>query len=283
MKKLILLIIILFSTGCLSNDDIENKTIYTSGYPIEFITKYLFTSNPNIVSIYPRGIDPESYELTDKQVKDYSKGYMFIYDKYGNESKLTVEFRNNNNNIKIIDATLGMEYTNSKEELWLDPFNFLMLAQNIKRGLSQYIVNPYTIKEIETNYETLEYTLTEIDINLKNSIENATIDTVVVSSDVFMFLEKYGLNVISLEENINLTEKNIADAYALKEAGKLRYIYAIKGEKLNDTVSKFVSDTGVEVKYFNDLSSISEEEISNGDDFISITKNNINLLIEGIK
>ena len=54
-----------------------------------------------------------------------------------------------NKNIKIIDTSMSMEYSNEVEELWLDPSNFLMLAQNIKNGLQEYINDPYLRKQIE--------------------------------------------------------------------------------------------------------------------------------------
>ena len=62
----------------------------------------------------------------------------------------------NNKNLKILDTTLSMEYTNGIEELWLDPSNFLMMAQNIKKGFKEYISNYYLNNDINQNYEKLK-------------------------------------------------------------------------------------------------------------------------------
>ena len=41
---------------------------------------------------------------------------------------------NKNKNLKIIDVSLGMTYENNITELWLNPYNYLMMAQNTKNG-----------------------------------------------------------------------------------------------------------------------------------------------------
>ena len=40
-----------------------------------------------------------------------------------------------NSGLKIINATLTMDYDNSQNDLWLSPANLLMISQNIKNGL----------------------------------------------------------------------------------------------------------------------------------------------------
>ena len=51
------------------------------------------------------------------------------------DSDIAIEYLNKNKNLKLIDATFGMEYKNGSEELWMDPSNLLMISQNIKNGL----------------------------------------------------------------------------------------------------------------------------------------------------
>ena len=66
------LILVLFSiTGCFKRDDLEDVTIYTTVYPIEYLTKRLYGYNSEVVSIYPNGVDVNTYELSEKQVKNY--------------------------------------------------------------------------------------------------------------------------------------------------------------------------------------------------------------------
>ena len=58
LKLIILLGVILTTlTGCIKKDSYDNITIYTTVYPIEYITDYLYGSHSEIYSIYPNGAD----------------------------------------------------------------------------------------------------------------------------------------------------------------------------------------------------------------------------------
>ena len=53
MKKIVIFLIVLFSlTGCLKRDTMEGIDIYTTVYPLEYITNRLYGNNSNIKSIY---------------------------------------------------------------------------------------------------------------------------------------------------------------------------------------------------------------------------------------
>ena len=153
MKKylFIVLSIVLLCTGCFKRDSMEDITIYTSVYPIEYITTRLYGDNAEISSIYPNGIIVDKYTLTEKQLDDYSKADLFIFNGLSSEKDYIKPMFSKNKNLKIIDATSSIEYENKMEEIWLDPSNFLMIAQNIKLGFDEYITNQYLLNEIDTS------------------------------------------------------------------------------------------------------------------------------------
>ena len=134
MKKIFLLILSLFLlTGCsLKKDNLENATIYTTIYPIKYLTEFMYKDYSTIESIYPAGADVTTYELTDKQIKNYAKGDLFIYNGLSNEKTITKNLINKNRNLLIIDVSNGLSYTYGIKELWMSPNNYLMLAKNIK-------------------------------------------------------------------------------------------------------------------------------------------------------
>jgi zinc transport system substrate-binding protein len=276
MKKvLIALFILLLSTGCsIGKDNMENITIYTSTYPIEYITKELYGDNSTIFSIYPN----EVIKLSDKLLDDYSKADLFVYNGLGEEKDYAVKMLNKNKDLKIVDASMGMEYTNGVEELWVNPANFLMLCQNVRTGMEEYISNSYLKKQIDTNYDELKIKVSEIDAEMKLTIENADDDYILVSNDVFLFLEKYKLNVISLEDNINLTSKKISDAKALIKSKGIKYIYMLPGDKLSSQLEKLVTDNRIEKLYYHPLTTISKDEETVGEDYMTLSYKNIELL-----
>lgn len=282
MKKfgMIVLSIILLSTmtGCFKRDDLEGIEIYTTAYPIEYITDRLYGSHSTIKSIYPDGVDISKYNLTKKQMKDYSKSSLYIFNGLSKEKDYVIPMVNENKNIKIIDTSLSMEYNNEMEELWLDPSNFLMLAQNIRNGLKEYINNHYLKNEIEENYDQLRIDVSNLDAELKLISQSADNPTIVVSNDVFKFLEKYGFTVISLEENSNLTEKTVADVKAMIKSGSVHYIFTKENEEVNSTMAKLQKQTAVQFLTFHSISNLTEIERNEKKDYLSLMNENLELL-----
>jgi len=281
MKKYLFISVMflsLFLTGCIKRDTMEDISIYTSVYPIEYITHRLYGENSTIYSIYPDGVFPNVYTLNDKQIKDYSKTDLFIFNGLSKEKDYLRPMLKYNKDLKIIDSTLSMEYTDYVEELWLDPSNTLMIARNIKNGFYEYVNNHYIKNEIEKNYESLKVDLSNLSAKL-NLISNSAEDpTIVVSSNMFMFLENYGFNVISLEENTKLSDKNVVNVKNRITSGKTKYIFVIQNEELSDTVKNIIEETKVETLSFHTLSNINENERSSKKDYVSIMTENINLL-----
>lgn len=265
-------------SGCFKKDNLDGITIYTTVYPIEYITTKLYGEHSNIYSIYPDDVNIEEYELNDKQISDYSKGDMYIFNGLHEEKNYVTPMFKNNKSLMIIDATNTMEYNYYNEELWLDPSNFLMMALNIKTGLSEFIDNHYLKNEIEENYNALKIEISNLDAKLKILSENANNATIVVDKDSFKFLEKYGFTVISLEDNANLNEKTLADAFnAVSEQG-VNYLFTTNKDKLNDTARQFVEDNELDVLELKTITNLTDEERKNNDDYISLYLYNIEQL-----
>ena len=283
MKKKILLCFCLLLgvslfTGCFKRDNLENIQITTTSYPIQYITERLYGEYSTIDSIYPMGVNIQNYELNKKQIKDFSKSSIYIFNGLSKEKDYVFQMFDYNKNIKIIDTSMSMEYSNEVEELWLDPSNFLMLAQNIKNGLQEYIDDPYLKNQIEDKYEELKVDVSNIDASIKLAAESSSNKTIVVSNDLFKFLEKYGYTVISLEENSNLTDKTVADVKQMIENEQISYIFLKENEEANGTIQKIIRQTGVETLTLKTLSNITEEESENHQDYISLMNQNVELL-----
>lgn len=281
MKKLFTIFSILFismiSTGCFKRDSLEDITIYTTTYPIEYITNYLYGEHSTIYSIYPNGTDIKKYSLTSKQIEDYSKMDMYIFSGLTDEKDYVTPLFKHNKNLMIIDASQSMSYTYNANELWLDPSNFLMLSLNIKNGLNEYITNHYLKKEIVTNYENLKLEISNIDAKFSLMSESTDNPTIVVDSNTFKFLEKYGFNIISLDET-TVTEKNISDVTNMIKNNQISYIFTTNINNLSTTVSTIEQNTNVQVVQLHTLSNLTDDERSNKSDYISLMNENINLL-----
>lgn len=282
MKKLttfILTFIVFATTGCIKRDNLEDIDIYTTSYPIEYITNRLYGEHSSIYSIYPDGIIINQYTLTDKQIKDYSNASLFIFNGLAEEKSYVAPMFEHNKNIKIIDTALSMDYENEIEELWLNPSNFLMLAQNIRIGFNEYINNHYLKNDIDEKYEELKVEVSNLDAKIKLMVESSTNKTIVVADDTFKFLEdKYGLTVISLEENDNLTDKTKATVINLINSGEINYIFTTQNKEINDTVNEIKNSTNVQFSELKTIANLSEDERKNKDDYFTLMNYNLELL-----
>ena len=282
MKRIVnifILTILVFSlTGCLKRDTMEDITIYTTNYPTEYITRRLYGEYSTINSIYPDGVNINNYKLTEKQTQDYSSSDLFIFNGLSNEKDYVEPMRKINKDLKIIDTTLYMEYNNSIEELWLDPSNFLMMAQNIKTGFNEYIDSYYLNNKIEENYEELKVEASNLDAKIKEIISNGNSTTIIASSNLFKYLEKYGVTVYSLDESNSDVNAIYNQAVNMINNGEIKYIFTIANEDSNSTVKKLTQNTKVETQEWNTISNLTEAQRTNNEDYFTIMNSNLELL-----
>lgn len=283
-KIFILLILTIFMvTGCnVKKDNMEGITIYTTIYPIRYLIDSLYGDNSTIYSIYPAGVDTNEFDLSDKKLEEYANTDLFVFNSLDRDRDFAVKMINKNKNLKVIDVSLGMTYDYDIAELWFNPYNYLMMAQNTKSGLLEYVTNPYLISNdnntgIEDKYEILKYNLSRLDADMKENILEATYNTIVVDNDMFKVLSKYGLNVISLEENDNLTDTTINEVKKLINNGSIKYIYSSK-EETNETAKGLIDNYGLELVTLNTMETIDGGVTNSNEDYITIMNSNLDLL-----
>ena len=281
MKKLIKLLVLILcfslTTAC-KQDVFEDINIYTTVYPMEYIINYLYGEHSKVNSIYPSGVDVREYSLNEKQIKDYSKTTLFIFDGTTSEKEYVAKFFKYNKDLKIIDATSSMEAIYDTDELWINPSNFLMMAQNIRYGLKEYINNHYLKTEIDNKYNKLKEQISKLDANLYDLGAKSNNKTIVASSNLFKFLEKYDLEVISLEETDDLTEKTILNVIDKIKNGEVNYIFMKDNEEISSTIQRIIDETNVEVARFHTIVNLTGEERNAKKDFMTIMSDNIDLL-----
>ena len=304
----------LILTGCLfKRDTMEDIDIYTTIYPINYLTNYLYGDYSKIHSIYPSGVEVSEFNLSDKKISEYSKSDLFIFNGQDKDRDYAVSMINKNNNLKIIDTSLSITYDYSVTELWLNPNNYLMMAQNIKNGLNEYISDPYINKEIDKKYEELNKSLSKLDAYLKETLKDAEYNTIVTDSDELRFLENLltdkSFTVISLDktDEVNITytvkdgdtldtiakENNITKDSIIK-LNNLDNEKITTGQKLDLTIKivsnnniakakKLITDKNIKYIYTtNDTNSEIVKELTNDYDIEVIKLNNMSTIDGGV-
>lgn len=280
LKLLILLLGVVSLSGCIfDDDDFSDNYTYTTIFPVEYATKMIYGDYTTVTSIYPDGIIPTDFTLTDKMLNVYSEGNKFIYNGLSDEGLIARDLLNNNNKIEIVDAMKGMSYTNQVEELWLDPSNFLMVCRNIKSTLIDYEDNIYIKENIEENYQSLKESISIIDVDIYNLSKNGSYKTILVTNDVFNYLSKYGITVISLDSDNASIDKSISDAKKLIASGDIKYVYSLKGDGITDYINTFINDQKLTKIEINPFTTITNEERLNSETYVSL----MNKIIDELK
>ena len=282
MKKYLFIAICFLSlfilTGCFKRYDMENINIVTTNYPIEYITNKLYGDNSKVFNMYPAGVNQDDYKLTDKQLKDYSKNDLLIY----NGAKSTTRdyaktMLNLNKNLKIIDASYGIDSYNTYSDVWLNPSNFLMLAQNVKNELKSYISNKFVKEDIDERYEALKVDVAALESSLKVVADNSVDKRIVCIDETMNFLSKYGFEVINLTKDGKEDVENVDKALDLYNNGSLSYIFVPEYYSGSDLLDR-IKDAKAEVITFRSLETIKEDDLNKNEDFLSLMHENISLI-----
>jgi len=278
MKKklfLLLLLIIPFIVGGCTSDSMDNIDILVTNYPNEYIVKQLYGTHSTISSVYPDGVDINNYKISKKQKKEYATYDLFVYNGLiDKERSLAMELLAINHDLRIIDTAYVLETNYSPEELWLNPSSLLMMSQNVRLSLSEYASSSYLKKDIDESYDKLKITLSEIDAEYRLASESTDNKTIIVADSALKYLEKFGLNVICVDNDA--TQKTMTDAYNLVEDGAVSYIFKFKNEELGENAQAIVDNySSINTIDLHRLDNITDEERSEKEDYISIMEDNL--------
>lgn len=273
----VLFITLILLTGCFKRDNMDDISIAVTKYPIEYLVKNIYGFNSTVSSVYPVGSDVDTYTLSKKQLRKYSTNDIFVYNGLTDEKKIAAGLLNYNSSIKIIDVAKGLNDTYEEEELWLSPSNYLMLAQNIKDSLLSYTNSTILKQEINDAYEELKLNISMLDANIKVISENANNKTIIVGNDLFKFLEKYGYNVLSIDESKN-KKSDYQEAKNLVSNKSNSYVFVLEKSVNDENVAK-LKNAGASIVSIKSLKSLTQDEINDGYDYLQY----MNTFIDDLK
>ena len=152
-----------------------------------------------------------------------------------------------------------------------------MMAQNVRLGLEEYATSTYIKKDVDENYEKLKVTLSELDADYRVAVENTEHKTIVVATSTLKYLEKFGLNVICIDNDA--TDKTVSDASELISNGEISYLYTFEGDELNDKAKQLLADyPDLKEQKLHKLNILTDSDRTNKKNYINIMNNNLDLI-----
>ncbi len=279
-----------------NNNEIE---IVTTIFPYYDFARAVVGSENNIHLLINPGTEIHSYEPTPVDLVKIQNADVFIYN--GGENDAWVEEiletidTSNITIIKMMDYVDKIEEDNKniysseeeKEELeydehiWTSPKNAIKLVQAIEENLIKIDESKKSIYEFNArNYiEKIE----EIDNNIKEIVNNSK-SKLLIFGDRFpfrYFIEQYNLKYkaafagCSTEtEPSASTVVNLINDIKNNDIPVVLYI-ELSSKKVANTLAE---ETNVEVMCLHSCQSISKEDFENGKTYVSIMRDNVNVL-----
>lgn len=248
-KKIFLMLLLLVTlTGCGTTK--KTSDIYTTIYPIEFLTQEIVGDKLTVSSVYPPGSDIHSYELSTQDILNITNSDLYI-----SLSQST----NGGTSEKDIN-TLNLYSDLENEHVWLSPKQAKIMTDIIYKKMC--IMYPEYKTEFELNYNDVISELNEIDKKYEKFALDQKSD-IITSHEIFYWLSQdYKIQEIGLEGDDHHSEPSAREITQIVEYIKennIEVIYAEQNDQNNALIKQIANDTNIEVLIIDNISSEDKE------------------------
>lgn len=289
-----------------SNEKIQ---VMTTFYPMYEFTKQVVGDKGDVELLIPAGTEPHDFEPSAKDLAKISDSDVFVY----NSPELETWTDNLTDTIdtkqtKIIQASKdiklmeGTEHdheeahdhdTQEHEEhghsheldphVWLDPALAIKEVETIRNQLSKKY--PDDKAAFEKNAASYIDELKKLDGEFQTAFKDAKNKTFVTQHAAFGYLaNQYGLTQeaiagISPDQEPSPSRLSELKHYVDDNQVKVIYFEENASSKVAETLSK---ETGVKLEVLNPLESLTDKQIKDGEDYLSVMRENLAALKESV-
>lgn len=308
MKKgvfLLLIISVLFFSAC--NDgssDVDNMgedklKVYTSFYTLYDFASKIGGEHAQVVNMIPPGGEPHHWEPTAADIVSLEGADIFIYNGLSLEHWVeSVLEPIENENLIVVEASQDVDvlesshshddhnhsHNNVDPHIWLDPIKSKTMMKNIRDAFIE--LDPLNEGSYENNYNIYVEELEKLDSEFHEKLVDLNNRDMIVSHEAFTYLsEAYGLHQIPIEGLIPDSEPNPSRMAEIIDYINDNNIETIFFEDENDTkvVETISNETGVNFTVLYTLEYLTDRQISNGDDYFSVMRSNLEALVKGLE
>lgn len=171
------------------------------------------------------------------------------------------------------------EHGDIDPHVWLDPVYSIQMAELIKDELIQQM--PEKEDQFIKNFNTLSLQLSQINDKFIDIGKEAKEKEILVSHSAYGYWEKrYGIKQISISGLSTSNEPSQKELERIVQTAKEHHLHYIFFEqnvssKLTETVQK---EIGAEALILHNLSTLTDEDIKNNEDYYTIMQHNIDVL-----
>lgn len=299
-----LLFLTLLITGCSpSSSDKDNQgdmKIYTSIYPIQYATERIGGDTVNVESVYPPGVDAHTYEPTTKEMTSIASGDAFIFLGAGMEGFAeSAAGALKSEDVALIelgkheelfhtdkDAHIddGHHHGDHNPHIWLDPIRMIDMAGIIKGKL--VALNPDDKELYIENFNALKKDLLALDKRFRETLQLKDQKEILVSHAAYGYWEeRYGIKQLAISGLTSGDEPSQKElTHIIDKAKEDDLNYVIFEQNGSDRVSKIIQEQiGAKALKIHNLSVLTEKDIENNKDYLSLMSHNLEVLEKATK
>ncbi|MFC2949326.1 metal ABC transporter solute-binding protein, Zn/Mn family [Virgibacillus sediminis] len=175
----------------------------------------------------------------------------------------------------------GHNHGDHDPHVWLDPVRMQEMADMVKEEL--IALNPDAEQAYEENFSGLKEDLHQLDEDFISSLEGKENKHLLVSHAAYGYWEeRYGIEQISvngLSSTSEPSQKELTQIIDLGEKYDLEYM--VYEQNSSNRVSEIIQEQlGLEAAHIHNLAVLTEEDISNEEDYFSLMERNAEVLDE---
>lgn len=299
-----------------SSDHKGKLEVKTTVYPLKSFAQQMGGKYVDVESVYPNGVDPHTYDPSQKQMVDIGKSDLFVYtgDNLDPVAKKIAKAINDKDKTLSLEAALdknsdllkGEEHEHEHEHgeehdhdhgeehehhhhgkydphIWLDPVISQKFAKEIKDEL---VKKDSEHKDYyEDNYKKLVKDLKGIDKDMKQAVKGNEGKTVYISHDSIGYLaDRYNFKQEGIQ-NMNAEEpsqKDLTNIVKQIKEDKVKYILAEENvsNKVAETVRK---ETDAKTIKFYNMGSHTKQQDDDKNTYQSFMKENVKAIEKALK
>ncbi len=290
--------------GC-SNEE-EEVDIYASIYPVYYLLTEIVQDKLTVKQIYPMGKDVHEYDPgTPSALVKMNKADLMFYIGAGLEGFIekakTTAFKNSN--LKLIELTEYIKLCEQTEDgyqvvdsnhstshlhtadthVWLDPLRMAKFVDVILEEVTAFY--PEHKDLFSENAVILKDKLINLDNLFNSALNEANLERImIVDHDSYLYWEeRYGIKRIRTRNDNESCDVVISEVIPNIEKAKsynIKYVVTTANESVCSIINTYVEGLGATIKSLNHLTSLTQNEIDNNRDYISIMKKNLETLLE---
>lgn len=265
-------------------------TIVTTIYPLYEFTKQVVGDKADVVLLVPNGAEPHDWEPSPSDLIKVKNASLVIYngaglepwvDKIGSSTLSGKQTLSAASVVPLRQAQYDEEGESAAAgimdpHVWLDPVNAQAIVQAIAAAAAQ--TDPSNSDYYFANSANYSTQLAELDNEYRLALASTARRDIITSHAAFGYLAaRYGLNqiaIMGLSPDAEPTPERMAEVIRHVRNAGIKYIFfeTLVSPKLSEIIA---SETGAQTLVLNPLEGLSDDEIANGENYISVMRMNL--------